>query len=146
MVDRDRAESPVDPAASLEEIDGERWGDPPPGATRLVATVHAVRRRPVGSLTVEELRLLLAQQVGVAVLVPLALERVEQDPLAEGDFYPGDLLVVLLRLPLSYWSAHPGHRDRLDAVATRALILAEDPDLRPGVDLEPLVEAFRWQR
>jgi hypothetical protein len=109
-------------SSSLEEIEGDFWGDPPAGATSLVATVHELRRRPIGTLAVEDLRVLIAQHMGLDVLVPPALARLERDPLAEGDFYPGDLLVAVLRVPAAYWAAHPAQRDRL-----RAVVDAVDP-------------------
>jgi hypothetical protein len=102
---------------SLEEIEGDVWGDPPAGATRLTATVHELRRRPVEQLGVEDQRVLIAQQVGLDVLVPLALARLEENPLAEGDFYPGDLLVAVLRVPPPYWQSHPDEAARLRTVA-----------------------------
>jgi hypothetical protein len=40
-------------------------------------------------MQVEDLRLLLSQQKGVTVLVPLALAKFEQNPLTEGDFKSG---------------------------------------------------------
>jgi hypothetical protein len=54
-------------------------------------------------MQVEDLRLLLSQQKGVTVLVPLALAKFEQNPLTEGDFYPGDLLTTILRIPQPNW-------------------------------------------
>jgi hypothetical protein len=72
----------MDRRLSLEEIDGTPWGDPPPDATRLVATVHRLRRVPVGHLDAEGLRLLIGQQEGLDVLVPLAVEKLAVDPLA----------------------------------------------------------------
>ncbi|MDT8909991.1 contact-dependent growth inhibition system immunity protein [Amycolatopsis sp. PS_44_ISF1] len=84
---------------SLEQIEDSYWGDPPADATRLVATAHALRRRPIGTLDVEDLRLLLGQQEGVEVLTPLALTKLEGNPLAEGDFYPGDLFEAVLKNP-----------------------------------------------
>ncbi|MFC7276617.1 contact-dependent growth inhibition system immunity protein [Paractinoplanes rhizophilus] len=60
-------------------------------------------------------------------LVPLALDQVEQDPLAEGDFYPGDLLDALIRrVPDSYWA---GARRSTYARAHRG------PGSGPGGDL-----------
>ncbi len=49
------------------------------------------------------------------ILAPRAVEIVAEDPLAEGDFYPGDLLYVLLRLPASAWVAVPDAHRRLSA-------------------------------
>jgi hypothetical protein len=72
--------------------------------------VHELRRRPVGQLGIEDLRVLVAQRVGLDVLVPLALARLEENPLAEGDFYPGDLLVAVLRVPPAYWQSRPERR------------------------------------
>ncbi|WP_199515154.1 contact-dependent growth inhibition system immunity protein [Nucisporomicrobium flavum] len=108
----------------IEEIEDDRWGDPPADATRLISTAYALHKRPVGELGVEGLRLLISQQTGLDTLVPLALDLVERDPLAEGDFYPGDLLDALMRrVPESYWQAHEDQLARVRAVAE-----ALDPD------------------
>lgn len=107
--------------ASLEELEGDAWGDPPADATRLVATAHRLRRKPIDALDAEDLRLLLGQQIGVPVLVPLALDMLERNPLAEGHFYPGDLLAtVLRRVPTEYWEAHPSEAARLQPLAALA--------------------------
>lgn len=116
--------SEPDRSRSLEEIEDDCWGDPPADATRLIRTAYALRRRPVGALDVEGLRLLISQQIGLNALVPLALDHVERDPLAEGDFSPGDLLDALMRrVPESYWQAHEDQRARVRSVAE-----ALDPD------------------
>lgn len=110
--------SEPDKSRSLEEIEDDRWGDPPDDATRLVSTAYALRKRPVGALDAEGLRLLISQQIGLDTVVPLAIDQVERDPLAEGDFYPGDLLDALIRrVPDSYWQAHEDQRTRVRAVA-----------------------------
>jgi hypothetical protein len=123
------------PEQSLEEAEGVAWGDATSDATRLVATVHDLRRKPLGMLDVEDLRVMLGQQIGVPFLVPLALDALEQDPLAEGDFYPGDLLnTVLRRVPAEYWGAHPDEASRLRAVAAAIdLDEVDDDDLRAAI-------------
>ncbi|MEU4693895.1 contact-dependent growth inhibition system immunity protein [Actinoplanes sp. NPDC023714] len=120
---------------SLEEVEGDAWGDPPADATTLVATVYQLRRKPIGSLEVEDLRVLLGQREGVPVLVPRALDILERDPLAEGDYYPGDLLnAVLNRVPGEYWAAHPGESARLRGlVDTIELDDVDDDELRAGI-------------
>ena len=40
-------------------------------------------------------------------LVPIALEALAKNPLAEGDFYPGDLLAQVRKVDQSYWDDHP---------------------------------------
>ncbi|MDT7724985.1 MAG: hypothetical protein QOI21_1561 [Actinomycetota bacterium] len=101
---------------SLEQIEDSYWGEPAADATRLVQTAHQIRRKPIGTLSVEDLRLLLGQQIGVAVLIPLALGELERVPLAEGDFYPGDLLATVLRLPHTYWQGHSAQRECLERI------------------------------
>lgn len=116
--------SEPDKSRSLEEIEDDYWGEPPADATRLISTAYALHRQPIGALDVEGLRLLISQQIGLDALVPLALGHVERDPLAEGDFYPGDLLDALMRrVPESYWQAHEDQRARVRTVAE-----ALDPD------------------
>ncbi|GAA4596871.1 hypothetical protein BJY16_002162 [Actinoplanes octamycinicus] len=120
---------------SLEEVEGDAWGDAPADATKLIATVHELRRKPIGLLEVEDLRVLLGQREGVPVLVPRALDILERDPLAEGDYYPGDLLdVVLNGVPADYWAACPGESARLRAlVDTIDLKEVDDDELRAGI-------------
>ena len=121
-----------DEELSLEEIEGSSWGDPPPGATRLIANVHALRRKPIGALTAEDMRVLIAQKVGLNVVLPRALTRLEQSPLLEGDFYPGDVLVAVLRVPAAYWLSNPTQLARLEKVI--ASVKEPDPDLKADID------------
>jgi hypothetical protein len=117
---------------SLEQIENDAWGDPPADATRLIATVHDLRRKPIGLLSAEDLRVLVAQHVGLDVIVPLTLNRLEEQPLLEGDFYPGDVLVAVLRVPPSYWSANPAQMARLKRII--ASIDKPDPELHADIE------------
>jgi hypothetical protein len=106
----------VDESPTLEQIEDHRWGDPPADATRLTKTACELRRKPLGSMDAEDLRLLLLQQESVDTLVPVALTHLEQNPLAEGDFYPGDLLTAVLKIPQTYWQQHADQRRRASTV------------------------------
>ena len=70
-------EPPVD-SLTLEQIEGRSWGDPPPDATALMTRVHELRRKPVGTMGAEDLRVLIAQKVGLDTVVPVALARLAQ--------------------------------------------------------------------
>ena len=89
---------------TLTQLEQEDWGAASADASHLIATIHTVRDRPLSQLTVEDLRILIGQQVGLEFVIPLALEILREEPLAEGDFYPGDLLMSVLRVNSSYWS------------------------------------------
>ncbi|MBO4206442.1 contact-dependent growth inhibition system immunity protein [Micromonospora echinofusca] len=101
---------------TIEQLEGEVWADPGSGASFLVARCHDLRRKPLADFTVEDLRIMLGQNIGVPALLSRAVEVLLQDPLAEGDHYPGDLLTSVLRLPDSAWSALQAERRRLTAV------------------------------
>ncbi|MGN2638681.1 contact-dependent growth inhibition system immunity protein [Nocardia takedensis] len=104
---------------SLEQIEGTVWPDPAQDSTYLVRTVHQLRRKPIGVMTAEDLRILLGQREGVGILLPRALTIIEQDPLAQGDFYPGDLLSAVVRAPKGYWLENPVDATRLGEVIER---------------------------
>jgi hypothetical protein len=75
-----------------------------------------LRTRPIGTLGTEDLRILIGQGIGLPWLVPLALETLEVDPLAEGDCYPGDLLASVLGVPAEFWLHEWKWRDRIRAI------------------------------
>ncbi|MGW4483917.1 contact-dependent growth inhibition system immunity protein [Amycolatopsis sp. NPDC004368] len=134
----------VDGSLTLEQIENRRWGDPPADATRLVKTVHELRHKPVGAMNTEDLRLLLLQQESLDVLVPVALSRLEQNPLAEGDFYPGDLLTAVLKIPQAYWLLHPDQRRHLSDVIEAVDVLGnlDDRDA-PHDTIQQQIATFR---
>jgi len=104
---------------TLEELDAENWAEPD-YPSYLVTTCHRLRRVPLGNFVTEDLRIMIGQQIGLKYLLPLALDRLEEDPFAEGDFYPGDLLRSVLGVNLAFWQGHPDLRQRMDAIIVRA--------------------------
>ncbi|MFC7014368.1 contact-dependent growth inhibition system immunity protein [Streptomyces viridiviolaceus] len=119
---------------SLEELERDHWSAPSGGETRLMATVRELRRKPIGGLTVEDMRLLIRQDVGLAHLLPLALEVLRANPLAEGDMYEGDLLAAALTRSAEFWSEFPELRREVH------LIVSELADVPPALKRE--VEEF----
>jgi hypothetical protein len=73
---------------------------------------------------------LVSQRVGLDAVIPRALALLEQEPLLEGDFYPGDVLVAVLKVPPSYWRTHPAELATLD----RILGSVDSPDLKTDID------------
>jgi hypothetical protein len=143
---------PPAPAGSdprtLQEIEGDDWGFPTVG-TDLVRTCHALRLKPLGTFTVGDLQTLIGQSISTPILVPLALARLEEDPLIEGDFYPGDLLASLVNLDETYeafWRLHPQEHRRAREVAERALEVLRERGRADLVDtklIEWLIESIR---
>ena len=81
----------IDKSKSLQEIEGDDWGEPEVD-THLVAICHRLRRKPIKDFGIEDIRIMVGQQIGLELLVPLAIEFLENDPFAEGDFYPGSAI------------------------------------------------------
>jgi hypothetical protein len=112
----------VNMAKSLNELEaipdltagGEDW----PSA--LVCTCKRLYEKPLQDFTIEDLRIMIGQRIGLEFLVPMALERLAENPFAHGDYYPGDLLMNLLRLPVDYWHKHPDLRCELADIVKSA--------------------------
>lgn len=108
----------------LDELDPPAWGKPTFNSY-LVTTCHRLRKKPIGEFSTEDLRIMIGQSISLEFLVPLGLEAVEREALAEGDYYPGDLLSSLLMLEPAFWVAHPEWRGRL---ATVVAVLESPPE------------------
>ena len=120
--------------ATLEELERSNRGEPAYDS-HLVTECHRLRRVQLRLLTVENLRILIGQNIGLPFLMPLAIEQLEQDPLAEGDFYPGDLLCSVLCVEPKYWEGDAEARRKVAAIAERAR-------KRVGAEEKAVVRAF----
>lgn len=109
---------------------------PDPDARNLVRRCTALRRKPLSQFTTEDLRILLGQQIAVPILLPMAMAVLVDDPFAEGDYYPGDLLSNVVRLPDHEWDGAEHLRDQLVEVLRATPLPDEnvvDADLRRAV-------------
>jgi hypothetical protein len=110
----------IDRAKSLQELENQDWGEPPYDSY-LVTACHLLRRKPIGALRPIELRLLIGQQIGLPYLVPLAVEKLLDEPMLAADFYPGDLLTAVLMADKRLWTFYPQLKPLLAQMAERAL-------------------------
>ena len=104
---------------TLDELEGVVWGEPTYDSY-LVRTCHRLRTKPVDEFTVEDLRIMIGQEIGLPHLVPRAVAVLEREPLAEGDFYPGDLLASVLGAA-EWLRSQPDWFGRVLRVAERAV-------------------------
>ncbi|WP_329453711.1 contact-dependent growth inhibition system immunity protein (plasmid) [Streptomyces sp. NBC_01724] len=122
---------PLDRDRSLEELEHDYWPAPSADDTRLITTAHALRRRPIGKLTVEDMRLLIGQDIGLPYLLPLAVEVLRENPMAEGHMYEGDLLSAVLTTNSSVWAESPELGRELRGIVSKLAGLP--PDLQQKV-------------
>jgi hypothetical protein len=123
---------------TLNELEGVEPGSPPYLST-LVLTCHQLRTKPIGEFSPEDLRVMIGQRIGLAYLLPLALERLEGNPWTSGDLYPGDLLKATA-LASGAGQASPELLVRLATVIDRALreietLPQEDEYRLPNLDV-----------
>ena len=96
----------ADPEKTLEQIENVYWGEPTYDSY-LVTTCQQLRKKPLQDFTIEDLRIMIGQNISLNILMPMAIERLKQNILAEGHFYPGDLLYVVLTAEASFWVDNP---------------------------------------
>jgi hypothetical protein len=109
----------VNTSLSLEQLEGQSWGDVATAPTKMVKRCIMLSKIPLKELTAGDLRLLVGQQLSLIYLLPLALRLLETYPLLRGELYEGDLLNNVLTVD---WS-DPSIREHLPcviAIAKRA--------------------------
>lgn len=88
---------------SLESLEKDFWEANSDDTSYLVKTCFQLRKKQLKDFDVEDLRIMIGQNIGLTYLIPLALDKLKENILAEGDYYPGDLLKSVLTSKESYW-------------------------------------------
>jgi hypothetical protein len=70
-------------------------------------------------------------------LVPLALERLDLNPLLEASFYEGDLLKSVLMVKPEFWNEHPDLWRGADQIAQAAWLKVVEQDDSWHETIEP---------
>jgi hypothetical protein len=116
----------MDERRTLQQLDGQDWGNPESAPTGMVARCLRLRRTPLNAISAGDLRLLVSQKIGLNILVPKAIERVSRNPLIETEYYPGDLLSALMDVDKTYWSDNSATLEQFVVIARSALPRAND--------------------
>jgi hypothetical protein len=77
---------------------------------------------------------MIGQSIGLTYLIPLALEKLQENILAEGNCYPGDLFKSVINIDSHFWVTNKGLHTQLKQLIAdnRELIESENislPDL-----------------
>jgi hypothetical protein len=91
---------------SINELEPEVQSHLTEFESSLIATCYKLKNKKLQNYSTEDLRIMVGQHIGLTWLIPLALDKLKVDILAEGDFYEGDLLVSVLKTSPSYWLNH----------------------------------------
>jgi len=128
----------VDTTKSLTELEGKDWGEPGLDSY-LLQTCYNLRYKPLKYFEIEELRLMVDQDVGLQYLLPIALEKLEADPLVRGKQFKGDLLCSVLCADPKFYRRNPHLRQRVERVVAAALAAK---NLLPAQELRLFEEEF----
>ena len=113
---------------------------------KLVTTVHRLRYKPLEQFSIEELRITIGQNIGLEYLVPIAIERLQEDPFVEGDFYRGDLLVSVLSIERQFWLKHPELHQMVVRIADQSTALRQQLEPAAGEALDEGLRQFRYAK
>ena len=129
---------------SLEQIEASYWGEPPEDAPRLVKVCYKLRKKPINSLDTEEIRLLISQEIGLNYLIDLAIKNLEKDILVAGDFYPGDLLLTVLRIDSKAWLSQKALQKKLHKLIKKQINNLESSSINQEIkdDLKKAIDNF----
>lgn len=116
---------------TLQNLEKEDWGDPI-YPSHLVTRYHQLRRIPLNEFTVEDLRIMTGQQIGLNYLIPLALEKLKENILVEGDLYPGDLLTAVTKVNANFWTSHKTLYSELKQIIATNQDLIDNERLKLG--------------
>lgn len=111
----------TDATKTIEELSGLNWGDPAEAPTWMVATIIRATKKPLGTLTDEEIWLLVSQEAGLPFSLDQAWPILISDPLHCFSHYQGDLLAAVLAWPEANWDKRPEYRADLESLKQRAL-------------------------
>jgi hypothetical protein len=88
---------------TIEELENDYWPIPSSFPTTLVEKVFLLRQKRISYLNADDIRLLISQNIGTKYLMPKALALLRINIVEEALYYPGDLLMTLLKSDKDYW-------------------------------------------
>jgi len=91
----------MDDSKSIEQLENDYWNDTE-FPTALVESCYRYRKIPLKDMTSQQIRTLVGQNIGLKFLLPKAFQILTKNILIETQFYPGDLLQVVLSV--NEWS------------------------------------------
>ncbi len=90
---------------TIEQLENDYW-PPAIGETFLITRCTELRKKKLKDFTIEDLRIMIGQSIGLKYLMPIAIEKLHENPMVLGDFYPGDLLQSVLKREIEYWNSN----------------------------------------
>ncbi len=114
---------------SLESLEKDVWPKPDFNS-HLVTRASQLRKIPLNEFSTEDLRIMIGQSIGLAYLIPIAIETLKENVLADGDFYEGDLLQAVVKSDTEFWRMNPEYKSEVQKIITDNLDLITEHKLK----------------
>ena len=101
---------------SLETLENHYWGDTATAASNLVKRCIELSTVPLDNFTFGDLRIMIGQKFGLQYLIPLAIEKLENNIFVDAEFYEGDLLESVLKVDTSFWNDNENLWNKLNSL------------------------------
>ncbi|HKZ38447.1 MAG TPA: contact-dependent growth inhibition system immunity protein [Chryseolinea sp.] len=88
---------------SLESLEKKNYGPVPADESSIVKRLWTLRKVAINEFTIDDIRFMILQGIGLKYLLILAIELLESNLLTEGNYYEGDLLNAVLSLSQEQW-------------------------------------------
>lgn len=90
---------------TIEQLE-KKYIETQAGESYLITTCGNLRKKLLKDFETEDLRIMIGQNIGLKYLIPIATKVLENNILAEGDFYEGDLLKSVLTSEKEFWKTN----------------------------------------
>jgi hypothetical protein len=109
-----------DNSKNLDELEGIVWNKPE-SDSHLVQVCCKLRQTPLNLFKVEDLRIMIGQNIGLLHLIPLVIEVLKINPLAEGDYFAGDLLEAVINANTEFWKDNLALKKRIEDIISNTI-------------------------
>lgn len=129
---------------TLNELENTKSASAANDNSYLINQIFALKDKQLSELSIEDLRLLIGQNLGLKHLVPLALEILSRNLFAEGDYYEGDLLKSLLTIDPDFWVVNNDLKEQLVVICRSQIASISNVDITDNIkeDIINRVERF----
>ncbi|MFV0529991.1 MAG: contact-dependent growth inhibition system immunity protein [Flavobacteriales bacterium] len=93
---------------SLKKL-GVKWEFDIPSegnSTPIQLRSYSLYQKQLSQYKLDDIRFMIGQEIGSQYLVEIAIGYLKNDILLDAAYYEGDLLNIILKLPLLFWEKH----------------------------------------
>ena len=113
------------PNKTLDELEGVKTKIIRNDSYLLMTCSRLRAKKPLNEFEIEDLRILIGQSIGLKFLIPLAIEELEKNILAEGHYYEGDLFHSVTFSDANYWKENKEQWNQVCTIFDKNLELLE---------------------